>query len=158
IDKKNIEKIIPELIKRHRTALEKQEARVFLGNKGIKTILEDILASKKDFVGFGAEGKFKDIFKWYFDNWQKRRVKLKLSYKILYNEKLKGKRPTKEQKLVQVKFLPKEYEFPATTIIYGNKVVILLWNDSPIGFLLDNEKVAKSFSNHFNLLWKIAKK
>jgi sugar-specific transcriptional regulator TrmB len=157
-DKEDIKKIMPELIKRHKTAVEKQEARIFIGNRGIKTILEDILATKKNFVAFGAEGKFKEIFKWYFDNWQKRRIKLRISYKILYNEKLKGKRPTKEQKLVEVKFLSKEYEFPATTIVYGNKVAILLWNNSPIGFLLENGKVAKSFLNYFRILWDVAKR
>ena len=96
-DEKEINKILPELIKRQKIAVEKQEARIFVGKEGIKSILEDILKTKKDFIAFGAEGKFKDIFKWYFDNWQKRRSKLRLKYKIIYNSKLKGKRPTKEQ-------------------------------------------------------------
>lgn len=155
--KEDINHILPQLKDRIKLNIEKQEARIFVGKEGIKSILEDILASKKDFLAFGAEGKFKDIFKWYFDNWQKRRTKLKVSYKIIYNEKLKGKRPTKEQRFVEVKFLPEEYEFPATTLVYGNKIAIILWNDSPIGFVLESEGVMKSFLSYFHLLWKIAK-
>lgn len=154
---KEFNKILPELIKRQKIAIEKQEAKIFTGKEGIKSILEDILKKKKDFVAFGAEGKFKDIFKWYFDNWQKRRAKLKLKYKIIYNSKLKGERPVKEQKLVEVRFLPEEYEFPATTVVYGNKVGIIIWDVSPIGFVIESEKVVKSFMSYFNLLWKIGR-
>src|SRR3989338_10733692 len=52
-----ISKILPELAKRQEIAIEKQEARIFLGKEGIKSILEDILNTKRNFVGFGAEGK-----------------------------------------------------------------------------------------------------
>ncbi len=154
---KEISKVLPELIKTAKNSIEKQEARIFLGKEGIKSILEDILKTKQDFVGFGAEGKFKEIFKWYFDNWQKRRVKTKINYKIIYNEKLRKKRPTKEQKLVEVRFLPEKYEFPATTIVYGNKVAIIIWDINPIGFVLESEKAVRSFLGYFDLLWKIGK-
>ena len=157
-DKEEISKIIPKLVQKQHTVLERQEARVFIGKGGIKSVLEDILNVGDDFVGFGAEGKFKDIFKWYFTNWQRRRVESGVKYKIIYNVKLRGQRPTKEQKSVQVKFLPEKYEFPATTIIYGDKVAILLWDKSPIGFVLESKEVVKSFSSYFDVLWKVAKK
>lgn len=150
-----INKVLPELIKRQRILIEKQEARNFIGKEGIKSILEDILRTRKDFIAFGAEGKFKDIFKWYFDNWQRRRVEAKIKYKIIYNAGLKGKRPTKEQKLVELRFLPEKYEFPATVLVYGNKITIILWDVSPIGFVLESEKVVKSFLSYFDLLWNI---
>ncbi len=152
-----IKKILPELMRIQGIVIEKHEAKIFVGKEGIKNILEDILKVKKDFVVFGAEGKFKDIFKWYFDNWQARRVKLKLKHKIIYNAKLRENRPVKEQKLIEIKFLPDEYEFPATTIVYGNKVGIIIWNINSIAFIIESSEVAKSFLNYFNLLWKIAK-
>jgi sugar-specific transcriptional regulator TrmB len=152
-----INKILPELVKRQKIKIEKQEAKIFIGKEGIKSILEDVLKTKKDFVAFGAEGKFKDIFKWYFDNWQNRRIKLKIRYKIIYNNRLKGKRPTKEQKLVKIRFLPEKYEFPATNIIYGNKIAIIVWEISPIGFVLESEKAVKSFLSYFDLLWGLGK-
>ena len=152
-----INKVLPELIKSQNIAIEKQEAKIFTGKEGIKSILEDVLKTKKDFVAFGAEGKFKDIFKWYFDNWQLRRTKAKIKHKIIYNSILKGKRPTKEQKLVEARFLPAGYEFPATTMVYGNKTAIIIWDINPIGFVLESNQVTKSFINYFELLWKIAK-
>lgn len=85
-------------------------------------------------------------------------IEQKIKYKIIYNEKLKGKRPTPEQKLLEAKFLPEQYEFPATTIIYANKTAIITWEPNPIAFLLENEQTAKSFTNHFEILWITAKK
>jgi len=152
-----VEKVLPELIKRQRIAVEKQEARVFVGKEGIKSILEDILKARKDFVAFGAEGKFKDIFKWYFDNWQMRRAKLGLKYKIIYNSKLKGERPTREQRLVEVRFLPEKYEFPATVIVYRNWVATIIWDAAPVGFVIESSQAAKSFLSYFELLWGIGK-
>jgi len=156
-DREAIENVLPQLIEKQKTALEKQEARVFIGKEGIKSILEDILIIGQDFVGFGAEGKFRNIYKWYFTNWQRRRVEQRIKYKIIYNIRLRKKRPTKEQKLVQVKFLPEKYEFPATTIVYENKVAILLWDKSPIGFVLESKEVVKSFLSYFDVLWNTAK-
>lgn len=152
-----INKVLPELVKRQGISIEKQEARIFVGKEGIKSILEDILKIKKDFIGFGAEGQFKNIFKWYFDNWQMRRIKLRLKYKILYNIKLKGRAPSETQKLVDVRFLPEKYGFPATTVVYGNKVAIIIWDINPIGFVLESKQVVKSFLSYFELLWKTAK-
>jgi len=156
-DRETIKKIIPELIKRQNLSSEKQKAEIFVGKNGIKEILEDILKTKRDFVAFGAEGKFKNIFKWYFENWQRRRVELKIKYKIIYNRKLKGKRPTITQKLMKLKFLPEKYTFPATTLIYGNKTAVIIWEIDPIVFLLDSSQATISFLNYFELLWKIAK-
>jgi len=72
------------------------------------------------------------------------------------NKELQGKRPTQEQRLVQVKFLPEKYEFPATTIVYGDKIAILLWDKSPIGFVLKSKEIVKSFLSYFEVLWSVA--
>lgn len=139
-------------------ALEGQQAKVYLGKEGLKSILEDVLRSKSEFYVYGAEGKFKDIFKTYFYNWQLRRIEKKIKYKIIYSEHLKDRRPLKEQKLAQAKFLPKEYKFPSTTLIYSNKVAIIVWDDNPAGFLLESKSAYTSFKSAFDLMLKIAKK
>jgi len=59
--------------------------------------------------------------------------------------------------LMKLKFLPEKYTFPATTIIYGNKTAVIIWEIDPIVFLLDSSQATISFLNYFELLWKIAK-
>jgi hypothetical protein len=55
-----------------------------------------------------------------------------------------------------VKVLPKEYMSPSEVDILGGKVAIVIYEDEPIAFLIDNAKVAKGFSQYFEMLWKIA--
>lgn len=155
-DKERIKEVISELKKKTETNQLKQESKIFSGKQGIKAILEDIISTKKDFVAFGAEGKFKEIYKWYFTNWQKRRIEHKIKYKIIYSAMLRANRPTKEQKWVQIKFLHEKYDFPATTIVYGDKVAILLWDKTPTGFLLESQEVVRSFLNYFEVMWEKA--
>ncbi|HLC87150.1 MAG TPA: hypothetical protein VJH65_02660 [Candidatus Nanoarchaeia archaeon] len=68
---------------------------------------------------------------------------------------MKDKRPTKKQKLVEVKFLSAKYDFPATTIVYGNRIAVIIWDISPVGFILESEQAVKSFLSYFDLLWNL---
>ncbi|MBS3134211.1 hypothetical protein J4214_03190 [Candidatus Woesearchaeota archaeon] len=154
-EKKQIQSIIPRLSQTE----EKQEdpiVRVYHGKKGIQVILEDILEKKKDFIALGT-GRFSELFKWYYTNWHYRRIKKNIKYRIIYDESLKKTRPTKEQKLVSIKFVSSGMGFPATTIVYGNIVSIIIWDDNPIAFQLLSKKVAISYKEYFEFLWKIAK-
>jgi len=57
-----------------------------------------------------------------------------------------------------MKFLSEHYEFPSTIMIYGNKVVTIVWSELPFGFMIESNEVAKSNMNFFEILWKIAKR
>jgi len=43
-------------------------------------------------------------------------------------------------------------------IIFGEKVVQILWSKQPFAFVLESEKIKESFMKYFNHLWKVAKK
>jgi len=154
--KELLEKLIPELILIRNSAVEKQIASIFHGKEGIKTILEEILKYNKEVYAFGAEGKFKAILGIYWINYNQKRQRLKQKWKIIYNQNLKDKRSTLTY--VELKFIPKEFENPASTIVFGNKTAIILWEDVPTGILIESEKITKSYKSTFNLLWKFAKK
>lgn len=148
--------ILPELITLKEKAKEKQLASIYQGKKGIKSILESILKQKGEVLVYGAEGRFKETFGHYWTNYNKRREKLKIKGKIIYNEKLKGKR--EKLKLVQIKYIPKEFESPATTWIFGDKVAIILWEEVPFAVLIESKEITKAYRSYFSLLWKLARK
>ncbi len=157
-DEKILSKEVKSLKIMQNQFLEKQQAKIYLGKEGLKSILEDVLRSKTEFYVYGAEGLFRKIFKIYFSNWQLRRVEKKIHYKIIYGENLRSQRPLKEQKLVKIKYLPSAYEFPATTIVYNKKTAIIIWDDEPMGFFIESKKVNDSFKSSFDIMWKLAKK
>jgi len=155
--RKEIKKLLPELELKRKLSKEPQEAAIFKGKKGIKSILEDFLRSKEDMYIYGAEGKLKDILPIYFHHFHNRRVKSKINIKIIYRESVRKTKREKELRLIQTKYLPDEFDTPANTWIYGDKVVITVWSDQPIATVIRSKEVAKSYRTNFKLLWKIAK-
>ena len=133
---------------------EKQLATIYQDKKGIKSILEMTL-NYKEILAYGAEGKFEDLFGPYWENYVNRIKKFKINLKTIYNEKLKSKR--KKLGFLDIKYIPQEFESPATTIIFGDKVAIILWDVIPFAVLIESERIAKSYESYFNLLWKLAK-
>jgi len=146
-----------DLQSKYNSSKSKEEATIFKGKKGIKSIFEDVLKDKKDLFAYGAESKFADIFPAYQKHWNKQRAKLKIKVKIIYNEKVKKRKIKEKLKLLYMKFLPKHYEFPSTIMVYGNKTVTIVWSELPFGFMIKSKEVVKSNMNFFNILWKIAK-
>jgi len=135
-----------------------EDAFVFRGRKGIKAAYEDILSDKEAISVYGAESRFTDMFPIYQKQWNERRAKDKTSLKILFNERVRKRKRDENLKFTQMKFLPKEYDFPSVTLVYGDKTVIVIWAQQPFALLIKSKEAAKSNLAFFNLLWKNAKK
>ena len=52
---------------------------------------------------------------------------------------------------------PKEFASPSTTLIYGNKVLIWIWSETPITLEIESNEVTQSYKKHFELMWKSIK-
>ena len=148
-----LKKLLPELKLKKQLTVE-QEGTIYKGKRGIKTILEDVLHKKKDWLVFGAGGKFKELFPWYFEHHHTKRTKLKIPLRIIFSDNLRSQR--KSLPFAQIRFLPSTYINPATTYIYNNTVAIIIWDPTPQAFVIRSEQVAKSYRNFFELLWKSA--
>jgi sugar-specific transcriptional regulator TrmB len=154
----NIKKIIPELVLKRKLSKEPQEATIYKGKRGMKSVFEDMLKQKGEILVFGGGGKFKAALGPYSELWHKKRKKAGIKLRLLWNKKLRNKKKDLEEyKLLQVKFLPEEFENPAPAIIYKDKVAITVWSEQPIATLIRSKDVAKSHRSYFNTLWKQAK-
>ncbi len=154
----HIKKILPELIAKRKISKEPQEATIYKGNKGMKSVFEDTLKQKGEILVFGGGGKFKEALGPYSELWHKKRAKAGIKLRLLWNEKLRNKKKDlAEFKLLQLKFLPEEFDNPAPAVIYGDKVAITVWSETPIATLIRSKDVAKSYRSYFDMLWKTAK-
>jgi sugar-specific transcriptional regulator TrmB len=158
-EKEIISSIIPQL-KKLRKIEGEHKASIYRGKKGLKTIFEDQLKQKKEILVLGAQGKFKKTFGYYWEQWNKRREKLKIPIKVIYNGSLK-KEKLKQKKILQakfttIKFFPKDFDFPSTVNIWHDKVATILWTKQPFAFVIESKGVVKSYRNFFDLLWKLA--
>lgn len=159
--KEQIVKIIPNLRELKKIKRKEQEANIYEGYKGIKTVFEDILNTLKpgeEYLVFGVVNIPKP-FEAYMIHWTKRRIEKKLKLKIIFNKDINQEiiEKYKKEKLTELKILPKEYVTPAVVNVYGNKTATIVWAKEPIAFVVKNKEYSDSFRQYFKMVWKISK-
>lgn len=155
---KQIQELIPILLKLKQPKQEELKAEIYRGKEGLKTLLDDMLTERKTIYYLGYSAVSQQIIPYFFIHWHKRRIKMKIKRKIITKEQMKNSEAVKMQ-LTEVKFLPDSYNLPISTMIYGNKLWVLIPSDNDhISLLIESKKLSQSFLNYFEYLWKLAKK
>ena len=153
--------ILPSLLEIKTSDKEKPVVEILEGKQGIKTILNDILKLKKEWLGFGSTGKGTEVFPYYAEHYEKERVKLKIPFRAIFDNSKSGlKRGDELSKLkfTQVRYALQEYSAPSSTWIYGNRLAFVLWDkEHPFAIRIISKEVTDNFKSHFEVLWKIAK-
>ncbi len=160
--KQEFMKILPNLSAKRDLSSEKQETTVYSGNKGIKSLLDDMLNQENEILTIGASEIEAEAFQHHLQfnipKFHRLREKKKISYRILLSEELR-QRANKLNKLknTEARILPKEFTSNSSTNIYGDKTSIIMWGSQPFGVLIKSKEIADAQRRHFNLLWKMAK-
>ncbi|MFC1697389.1 TrmB family transcriptional regulator [Nanoarchaeota archaeon] len=137
-----------------------KEAEVFEGMEGIRNVREIALNNMKSgdimfYFGNPASG-YKNVLG-YWNDWNKRRIKKKITSKIIYNQDAKEfGEERKKQKYTEVKYLPKKGNSHAWIEIYGDTVVIAMKHKTPMSIVINNGLVAESFKLYFDILWDVS--
>ncbi|MBD3247339.1 hypothetical protein GF378_01835 [Candidatus Pacearchaeota archaeon] len=162
--RRKIKDVLPELKELQSFKPEKQEVNVFEGYKGLKSVFDNAINQLKkgdEILVFGARsGQDVSSKAWesFFKNFNKRRVKKGIKYKIIFNkdlEKSKLVSEFKKSELTEVRFI--EQKTPAGINIHGDNVAIIVWKKKPYAFLITSKEVSQSFREYFRVLWKQAK-
>jgi len=155
IKRQEIESTLPELKKLFKSSPKYDDVTVYKGKEGLKTIFEDIIKSKTNYDKFGSGEKFKQYLKFYYLQYQKKKVENGIKCRAIYSENERNEDFVQEF-VGEVRFLPKEFVNPTTTIIYGDKVAIIIWKENPLGILIRSREVAKSYRYYFGSLWGVS--
>jgi HTH-type transcriptional regulator, sugar sensing transcriptional regulator len=150
----NLKKIMPELSSYQRLSKSPQEATIFKDKKGIRNILDEI-ANSKEFDYFASGWGFYKYFPEYADIWAGKIRRSKTKARCLMSNKFRSEKIIEQ---VEYKYLPNEFIFPSTTVLWKDKVFIIMWSEEPMGILIRSRAVSISYKQFFEMLWKIAKK
>src|SRR3989344_9700313 len=153
--------ILPEL-KQKAGALKVEEfATIYSGTQGIKSVCESILEELKPngtYIDFGVSGLFRSVMQTYWYQWQKKKLLYKIKSKCIFDESVKENKELLKEYVGQCKFTPSKYYSPADTMIYNDKVVLIIWRAvPPFAIKIRSKDLAQAYRNQFKLLWKIAK-
>ena len=147
-----INKILPQINKLRISSERKQEATIFKGKKGLKTIFEELTKSKDEILVFGTGWGMRETMPIYYEQWHLKLRKNGIKARVLLpKEKMK-----KFLKPFRAKYLPEQNIIPSTITVWKDKVLNIIWEEE-IAILIISKKVADSYRNYFELLWKIGK-
>jgi sugar-specific transcriptional regulator TrmB len=153
--KEKFRKSLPELELRAELK-EKHEVRFYKGIEGLKSVYDDILRTKKSYLGFGPGQDLEKILKHYFVYFLKMRNKKKIRARVIYGEDARGM--LRKRSLSELRFIPKEYSSHAALRIYGDKVAILLLSQKePHAIVIKNAEISEGYSKYFEIMWSMAK-
>lgn len=152
-----LKQLVPELKAISNLAEKKTKAYLFEKIKGIKAMTDDQLTDGKDVFTFGIPKDVCERMKSFINIYHERRIRQGMKQFHLYNENAQ-ERISYLNTLPHTKaaFLPKEYDSPATTNVYGDKVSFFIWAEEPFGVIIEDKRMADSYRRYFKLLWKIA--
>lgn len=129
-----------------------------LGNDAIKSLFEESLNYKEVYVmGGNSFENYTAVSQgliMYFENWMRRRDKLKITMFDLvdHSTKLKGHNPSKYYKYKQ---LPEGFNSPMVLFMFGNKIAQIIWDINPFCTVIENEKIASSYKKYFDYFWNL---
>lgn len=163
--KENLQNLVPQLKMLQNISNTKQEARVFLGWKGVYNAFNsilDTLPQGADYTGFAAgfEEDYSDETKLFFKEFQKKRDAMKYKVKLIANE---SARTQVNEYDYYSRFSKPEYKFvdgfaPVGSIIFADNVMNVSFQDEPIAVITTSRHIAQSHRKFFDAMWKMGKK
>lgn len=148
-----VKELMPEMQKLMTIPTEETQIELFKGKNGLKTALQDVLKTQKDYCVIGSIKKFEEIIEFAFPHFLKEVEKRNIKERIICDRK---------EKIIEIrtgiyKFLNDDYLFPSSFWIYGHKVLIFVWHLPYFAILIKNKDVAKTYQNYFEFFWRLAK-
>lgn len=150
----DVKAILPALHARHKAAKVEGQVRLFRGIKGIKSIFLDIARTAENNYVFGSEDQFSDQM----PEFAKQFSRLKKENRIKTKTLLRLGREKSESENTEYRFIPNVHKSPVVTNIYGKKIAILVWTDTPEGIIIENAEAAKAYKSFFDFMWEHANK
>lgn len=159
IDEKRsrFEKILPQLLAKQQK-VPKQEAEVYHGFKGLKTMLYELIEDSKKgdeylFFTFDTSNleDYEKVYEFYRVDFHEERKKKGIIEKGLASSKLKKEVEKAGWTKKSIKFT--DFPIPSNISVFQDKVAFTPWDDEEICFLVHSKQLAESFRAYFYSVW-----
>ncbi len=156
--KEALSQSLPSMLSLFSAHREEQEVSYFRGAKALKAVFDDQVADAKPILVINASVNASDIVRFYFERFDRARSEKRIPIRMLFDDSARKNPYLRKIPLADIRFLPEDFQNPMAVNIYGNKVVIVLWTDSPFAILIQNKTIADSYRTYFEYTWRKAKK
>ncbi|MFA5993028.1 MAG: helix-turn-helix domain-containing protein [Candidatus Pacearchaeota archaeon] len=155
-DEEKLGQLINELKKSYASPKEHLLVSVYESQRGFKTLLEDILKKKQEYLVLGYNPSAEESLKYFLPGFYKRRLEARVHRRAIVDPAFRGTW-VKNQKMQEIRFF--KYSFPMGIIIYEERVVMtILQEGGQIAIVIDNKKISDNFRKLFESIWVQAAK
>jgi len=153
--------LVNDLKKIQNSHLEKQEARVYTGIEGLKTIYNEILqemSARDEYLAFGigkkeiSDEKISLIIR----KFHIKRAEKNIPARIIMHSSTRDLMK-KFSNIGNYTYRFTKENLPTNIAIFKNNILILVWGEGPIAFLIKSKEVAYKYKRHFEEVWKSSK-
>lgn len=142
----------------HNLPKEDTRVEVFTGKEGLKLCLNNIWrAGGKELLAFGLDdSKYNEALPVFMPQYFKYLKEQGIRERII-TQKKKGIFVF-ESDITTYRFLDSKQLNPTNTLIYGNRIMLVIWGVPITTVIIENKQVAQTYREQFEYLWKIADK
>lgn len=150
--RKDIQQLMPQLTAKYESVKEKELFEVYRGRKAYKALISEILKEKPTYwKGFGnlqVQAFFPIEFQKWFHGVSFRLFSAKTKTVL---ERLQEAKKTSD---IQITWLPKEVYMQVVWVVFGENVLIIIYEPDIIVLRIKSSQVVKTFSDQLDYLWK----
>jgi len=159
--KKEVERIMPQMLAYQKQIEEEQEAEIYYGFAGLDTVFSEQVRRLKRgeqayVMGITSGKSYGDKVNDFFRRLQAKRDQRGIVTKLLYGENARGTLPYQENStFCRVRYLP--YASLVAINVYKEVTIIGVFVGNPVLFKIKSRAVADNFKQYFEVLWKLAR-
>ncbi len=142
--------VLDSLKKLEKDEKESVKVEVYQGVQGGLAVLKDILATGKDYVAFGEDKSFQELFGTLAEQYVRQLKENRIRERLLVP---RGS-TILTSKYSEVKYLPKDIALPSISVIYGNKVAFAIFQKPYYAVVIESRDLAQTYQSLFEYLWK----
>jgi predicted transcriptional regulator len=151
-----LEAIMPQLLLDKQMA-KSTSAHIHEGVKAFRLMIFNILNYNKPISMFGIP-KHASSTTNFVDLFHKARTAKKIMMKHLYNENATERMEhLNKMPYTEAKYLPQQFNSPISTVICGDEVLFVHWDDPFTTIRIESKPLAEVYQNYFELLYHDAK-
>ena len=160
--RKEIDKIMPQLQAQQEYGKKLKQAQIFEGFKGMQTVHEHTYLNLKkgeEYFFLGIPPFQEDKYHLYWQRDHKKRINSGIKCRLLFNQGTDSKilKNRNSFKDCDARFMPIPIETPAWIMGYKDTIVIGLQSDKGMAIEIINQDIADSFKKYFDAFWKLTK-
>ncbi len=158
-----LENILPALKQKYRLVETKPVITYYEGVEGIKKVYLDTINEGKEILALVETSEVtQEIYDWVTTTYAKMRIKNNIGVKAIVASGSKTQTYVRlnKKELRETKVIPNnKYPIEEEINIYGDKLAIISHRKKtkPLGIIIDNAEIARTFRSWFHLTWLLLK-